>query len=402
VGTLLKDELMDAQALRALGYAVYGAADVGECVATCERIARVDKSLWNAEWLATARRVRAVADTALAAGDRIGARSAFFRASNYFRTSNIFAMESDSLTVLRAGHADEVASFRAGTDLLELPPRVIAIPYEGTTLPGYFFTADRERTARPTMILTNGYDGTAEELYFSNGIAALARGYNVLIFDGPGQGEMLIDRGIPIRPDWENVVTPVVDYALTLPEVDGSQIVLQGLSFGGYLAPRAATKEHRLAACVSDCGPYDLFAASASRLPGFLARALPDGSRFRLGILNRLLRYVASKPTMGWALRRNLLVHGVASELEFFRMAPEFSLKGIEREITCPTFVCCAEDDDLSQRQELLFNALGCEKKFVRFLAADGAGSHCEGSARALFHATMFEWLDAVLADRRN
>jgi alpha-beta hydrolase superfamily lysophospholipase len=49
------------------------------------------------------------------------------------------------------------------------------------------------------VILTNGYDGTAEELYFTNGAAALERGYNVLAFDGPGQGSMIIDRGVQYR-----------------------------------------------------------------------------------------------------------------------------------------------------------------------------------------------------------
>jgi alpha-beta hydrolase superfamily lysophospholipase len=58
------------------------------------------------------------------------------------------------------------------------------------------------------VILVNGYDGTAEELYFTNGAAALERGYDVLAFDGPGQGAMIIDHGVPFRPDWENVITP--------------------------------------------------------------------------------------------------------------------------------------------------------------------------------------------------
>jgi len=169
MGTLMKDALMDAQALRALGFAVYGAADVGECVSTCARITRVDKALWNTEWLRVARRVRALADAALAAGDRAGARGAYFRASNYFRTSNIFAMEPDALDVLRAGHADEVAAFTAGTELLDLPRQSVAIPFEDMTLPGFFFRAASDDALRPTMILTNGYDGTAEELYFSNG-----------------------------------------------------------------------------------------------------------------------------------------------------------------------------------------------------------------------------------------
>ena len=399
--TLLKDELLDSQALRALGYAPYGAADIGDVTSTTGRITRVEKAQWNREWMSTATRVSALADAALAAGDNAGARAAYFRASNYFRTSNIFAMEKDAnaIAVLRAGHAREVVAFRAGAALLESPPDIIQIPYENTTLPGYFFRVSDDGAKRPLMIITNGYDGTVEELYFGNGVAALERGYNVLVFDGPGQGSMLINRGVPIRPDWENVITPVVDFALTLSEVDPKKIVLLGLSFGGYLAPRAATKEHRLAACISDCGPYDLFEVSVSRVPGFLAKALPSGSGLRLAILKRILGGVMNGVTSGWGLRRNLLVHGVETPLEFFAVAPEFSLKGIEDQITCPTFVAYAESDDLSSRAPQLFAALTCEKELIEFKAADGAGSHCEGSARTLFHATIFPWLARVLAD---
>jgi predicted dienelactone hydrolase len=99
---------------------------------------------------------------------------------------------------------------------------------------------------------------------------------------------MIIDRGVPIRPDWENVISPVVDYLQTRPDVDRERIALIGLSLAGYLAPRAATAEHRLAACVSDCGPYDVFDVTARRLPGFLARQLPDGSPRMLEV-NRLI-----------------------------------------------------------------------------------------------------------------
>ena len=139
-------------------------------------------------------------------------------------------------------------SFRRGAALLAVPPEIVRIPYEDSFLPGYYFRAAADVAPRATMILTNGYDGTAEELYFANGAAALERGYNVLAFDGPGQGTMIIDHGVPLRPDWENVITPVVDYLLARPDVDPERIVLVGLSLGGYLAPRAATAEHRLAA----------------------------------------------------------------------------------------------------------------------------------------------------------
>ncbi len=72
------------------------------------------------------------------------------------------------------------------------PPEMLAIPLEDTTLPGYFCAVDTTR--RPLVISVGGYDSTAEESFFWNAAAAGARGYHALIFDGPGQGEMLIER----------------------------------------------------------------------------------------------------------------------------------------------------------------------------------------------------------------
>ena len=65
---------------------------------------------------------------------------------------------------------------------------------------------------------------------------------------------------------------------MTLPEVDPDRIVVHAWSFGGYLAPGAATVEHRLAARVSDCGPYDLVDATLGKVPGLLARGYESGS----------------------------------------------------------------------------------------------------------------------------
>src|SRR5262249_57179677 len=96
----------------------------------------------------------------------------------------------------------------------------VEIPFEETSLPGYFHRADESGRPRPTLIATNGYDATVHEAHFAHAVAAVRRGYHCLTFDGPGQGRALIKQGLVMRPDWENVVRPVADDVLAPTESD--------------------------------------------------------------------------------------------------------------------------------------------------------------------------------------
>jgi dienelactone hydrolase len=194
----------------------------------------------------------------------------------------------------------------------------------------------------------------------------------------------------------------VLDYARARADVDADRVALIGLSLGAHLAPRAASAEHRLAACVADCGAYDLYGAFLERLPGPLAGPFANGRPWATATVGRLLRVLASKPTAGWALRRGMLVHGVDDPLQLVDAMREFTLAGHAADITCPTWVCDAEGDDISASAPQLVDALTCEKAYVHFSVAEGAGDHCEQGARALYHARSFAWLDDRLQPQRQ
>jgi hypothetical protein len=70
--------------------------------------------------------------------------------------------------------------------------------------------------------------------------------------------------------------------------------------------------------------------------------------------------------------------------------------------ISCPTWVCSAEGDDISASAPQLVAALSCEKAYVHFTSAEGADDHCEQAARALYHARSFAWLDSRLHPGRT
>ena len=109
-------------------------------------------------------------------------------------------------------------------------------------------------------MVTNGSDGSLPGLLGYGGAEALARSWNVFVYDGPGQQSMLFERGRPFRYDWEAVLTPVIDTLVGRPDVDASALVGYGISQGGYWITRAIAFEHRIVAAVADPGVVDVSA----------------------------------------------------------------------------------------------------------------------------------------------
>ena len=299
------------ETLRSMSHIAYGGADFGEVVSTGERITEGDYDSWYTEWAATAERVSAEAEKALAAGHEISARDGFLRASNYYRSAEFFLHGNPCDPRHDDAYDRSVACYRAAAALFTPVIEPISIPYEGTTLPGYLYRVDDSGTPRPTLIMHNGFDGTAEELHFFGAMAGVERGYTVLVFDGPGMPGPRHHEGLVFRPDWENVITPVVDFAETLPEVDNSRIALLGISMGGVLAPRAAAFEHRLAALVAVDGLYDLGETSARNIPGtreeaerlLRARSAPE-------LDAAMAQLMTADPIARWAINHGIVRHG--------------------------------------------------------------------------------------------
>jgi hypothetical protein len=190
----------DGQFLRAIDYAPAG-AQIGEAWAIAAQIQAGDATSWYNAWSSYADRLYEVAVQSRDAGHRVSARNAFLRASNYYRTAYIFmfALPVDPRVI--DAYEKQTDAFQKAAELFEPPIEILKIPYENTTLPGYFIKPDASGAARETLLCTGGYDGTCEELFFIIAGGALERGYNVLVFDGPGQGGALVLQKLPMRPD---------------------------------------------------------------------------------------------------------------------------------------------------------------------------------------------------------
>ena len=398
---LSENPMWEAFGLRALPYALYGGADIGECVTTVARVGdsgSVDD--WHREWKATADRVAAIGEECERGEHWVSMREAYFRAATYYRVSYLPLFGSPVDERLKEAFASEEEVFLRAAEWSDPAIEALEIPFEGTTLPGYFVHTDLTEKPRPTIIHTNGYDANVQEMYFAHGPAATRRGYNCLLFDGPGQGRNLIQDDLHMRPDWETVVKAVVDYALTRPEVDAKKVVLAGWSFGGFLDPRAAAFEKRIAALIADPGQWDQ-RENLKALP-VDATVLADIEHADPALFEpfeQWLRSPKAEPMLRWKiLQRGLWVHGAKNLHELAREMARFEISPVAGEIACPTLLTAAEGDPVAAGAQTLYDVLRCKKTLVRFTEAEGSGGHCEGLARSLYHQRVFDWLDETVA----
>jgi pimeloyl-ACP methyl ester carboxylesterase len=396
---LFDDVAFSFETLRATGFAEYQGAQLGEVIALASRVADGDEDSWLAEWSALARRVHAVADAAASAGHRVSAREAYLRASNYYRNSEFFRREhpaSDPQVRELSRLARE--TFAAALPFFDTPVERIAIPYEGTTLPGYLYTVDDSGTARPTVVYNNGFDSTLEEGYFAIAAGALRRGYNVLAFDGPGQGEVIREQGLPFRYDWERVITPVVDYALTRPEIAPAAITIFGYSLGACLVARAGAFEHRPRALILDDGFVSFASAYERVLPAQVMQAIRDHRDDEAN--TALLNSAAGDTQVRWGINNGLWVLGASSPADYIRKLADFTVEGVAGKITAPTLILEAEGDGFFHGQATKLHAAmtAAPTTYITLAARDGAGEHCHVGDTGYSHQVMFDWLDSLLA----
>ena len=196
----LRDEQFEFAMRLALGSAYHRAAEVGECLATARRIRERDFE-GSVSRVESHRR----AGGARCAGLR-GARPpcqrarGILRASTYFFTASLFLDATNRPRQLVPTWERHRTCWDRAAALADPPFEPVAIPYEETTLPGYYMSPDSTGRSRPVLLMNNGSDGPISDMYVFGGAGALARGYGVLAYDGPGQGAALYRQGLSLVP----------------------------------------------------------------------------------------------------------------------------------------------------------------------------------------------------------
>lgn len=406
---IFEDGQFSFQTLRLLSEVPSGQADINEVVETARRIPEGDIERWREEWAHTADRIRHHAEEFERQEHLISAAECYLRASNYYRAATFYTglslFDGCGDDVKRRLEELEESSLACFSHMIELSGEAepVKIPYENTELPGYFYRADcMDGKPAPTLIMLNGFDGTKEEFY-SYALAARKRGMNTLTLEGPGQGEVIHKMHLPFRPDYEKVITPVVDFLLRKECVDPRRIVLWGESFGGYLAPRAAAFEHRLAGCIANSGVYDFMGARGGKdmdretFFGAVA-SIPEAQCQAMST-----QMMAKSSQLNWATKHGVYVFGAKDPRDFILKSKDYYLGGVAAQIQCPTLVTDSNsEDNFPGQAKQLYDALSCRKDYILFSEEDGAQEHCQEGAKLYANACIFNWIETILSEIKD
>jgi dienelactone hydrolase len=427
------------QTLFALSESAYGAGELGEVSAAVGLVqaaiaAGGARGLpayipYVKQFTALGARLGAAALDERRAGRYASARAKFLRAASYYNCALFFVLggtrpddEAAMYARMQSNWAAAAALLDPGYQRVEVPayirftdPKGGAPKIRKVRIPAYYVRG-RGAGRKPTIIVNNGSDAQLIDVYAYGAAAAVERGYNALIFEGPGQGSLLFQHGLPFTPYWQDVITPLVDFLVEQPEVDRSKLAISGWSFGGLLVFRAAAYDHRLKAVVGD--------------PGYVS----NQSAFA-PLTNALTKYFGAVSNANWAkLYAGAPKHGVQGQLarkflvnkrgEIY--APEYHKRALAGEfnpdivgllsrigsydadesllakVRSHVLINSYQDDqffDLTQGTKLrrgLVNAASREI-FVFTAAREGAQLHCAPLAPQFRNEVVYDYLDHVL-----
>jgi pimeloyl-ACP methyl ester carboxylesterase len=393
-----RDDEFNYQLIRALGMADYGGSAVGECLSVVAQITDGSPQSWTRTFEQLAQRVEEQGRTCLDAGRKVSGRDHLLRASTYHRTAEYYGGGSG----VDGPGARSQACFSLAAALIDPPVEPLGIPFAGGTLPGYRVRpagagAGEGGGLRPTVVAVGGFDSSAEELYFQLGVAGGERGWNVVVFDGPGQlGCMRTEPDMTFRPDYEVPISAVLDAVVGLDGVDPARLALCGQSFGSYFAARAAATDPRVGALVANPPVVDMGRYMEAWVGADVYRMVRDiRPEDVTGVPEDLM-----PRQMQWGIEAICTRFGVPSFHAWRDAMESYRLGDLIAAISCPVLALVGEregDEPRAQFDALIAGVAGTVSSRI-FRPSDGASAHCQSDNLRLSAQVTFDWLDSQLA----
>jgi pimeloyl-ACP methyl ester carboxylesterase len=329
----------------------------------------------------------------LSLGDRARAERRPLHASTYYRAAELFmSFDRPEKRDVYAKYREQVARVDVGAAFDR-----VEIPFGAGKLPAYLFRARGSR--RDTLVIHGGFDSYVEEFLFW-GAEFAEIGYDVILFEGPGQGGCMREHGLTMGPEWERPTAAILDHFRV------EECTLLGLSLGGYLAVRAAAFEPRVKRVIALGVMYDFFECFTIRMgPNAgvaLSRRLAAGDTD--GVERMVAQLASGNPGVAWAMAHGRHISGAATTHDFLRWLERMSTASISARLTQDILLLAGSEDhivplhQLHRQSEALRNARSLTSRL--FTAEEHAQAHCQVGNLRLVLDCMRDWMDFQLTSR--
>lgn len=275
----------------------------------------------------------------------------------------------------------------------------LEVPYEDVTLP--VMHTEPERKKKGVFLVHGGNDSYYEEFFFPM-LYLRERGYEVYLFEGPGQGAVTRLRGLPFTAAWEKPVAAITA------RFDLRDVAIVGVSLGGYFAPRAAAFDKRISRVIGwSVFPsfWDVYRATAGKARAQALRSLLKANM--KSVVNGLFRRSVKKGDLhALALAKMLPRYGAATPFDLGLALADYDLAPVAEKIDQDVLILGAQHDIMipytlaGKEIAMLKNARSLT--FRLFTDREEAGDHCSCGNTQLALDSICRWMDALDARDRG
>ena len=311
----------------------------------------------------------------------------------YLRMSEFFMYDSDPAK-LKTYQKAKALFYRHYDNVLKEHNVVLSkVPYGAGYLP--VMHCRGIGTSKGCVLLHGGNDSYIEE-FFDALLYLQGKGFDIYLFEGPGQGGVLREQNIKFDPAWEKPVKAILDYFKL------TDVTIIGASLGGYLAPRAAAFEKRISKVIGWSIFPDFFDILLADDPKLLRVVMESMYKHnRAGIFNKLYEKMMEKSELvKWNLLHGMYAYDAPDPVGYVQKIRQFTLKGIGDKVTQDMLILAGRNDHMifpslfHEEYDLLPNTRSLALQL--YTNQDDAGSHCNMGNMKLALDTMILWIENI------
>lgn len=309
----------------------------------------------------------------------------YLKAATAYRAAELFTKENDKDKRFFYDKCMELFELAFMNDQVDKS----YIDYSGGKL--YAIRMKPDESKKGTILLHGGYDSFIEEFYNIMKIMVM-EGYEVIMFEGPGQGKPLNDYNLKMDYQWEKPVSKVLDY------YNLNDVTLIGISQGGYLAARAAAFEKRIKRVVLYDIIYDFYDAVMSKKKPVEKLITELLMRLKAKKLINGMEEKVRKHSLfaDWLISQGFYVFGVETLFDYMLELKKYSTKNISSLIDQDVLLLAGEDDIYTifwkKQKDALINAKSVNGRI--FTREEDASHHCQVGNIGLAVNYILDWLN--------